>query len=208
MAELDDEALSFMNNKSSQSNLSEYSNIKFGGKRHTKVSKSYKQSRDARYISDEPERFIQYIESRKNEFTTEEKAKQVIEEMFLSDTSLNNLLGGLKSRGVIDREINALINTSQVQGWFNYKAIARQLKLSHKSFKTKYIKYIDPLKLKEAQVQVKRKNGRKLNINELFMQERDGVIKGKATKGYLSPVKINKKIVIRYRDQKGRVIKT
>jgi hypothetical protein len=207
MAKLDDDALDFMNNKGSDSSLAAHSDIQFGGKRRTAISSTSRQHRQASYISDDPERLIQYIEHRKDEFVTEEQAMDVIRETFMSDNSLRHLLKGLQDRGVESRELKSLLKTDQVQGWFTYKNIARRLGMTPTSFK-KYLNNIDPRRFAVAQQRLRRDRRQSVTAAEIFIAERQGRVKGQLVTGRLSQVKINSRIVIRYRDAKGRFIKT
>jgi hypothetical protein len=207
MSELDNEAMRFMENRrGNQAVLLDYPSIQSGGKRHTKIARSVRQSKNSDYISDEPERFIEYIESRKDEFTTEEKGKQIIEEMFKSDNSLANLLNGLENRGVKDRELNAIINTKQVQGWLGYKKIARNLHIKTKTFK-RYLRFIDSNKLEKENNNISKNKRYKIDINKLFYTERAGIFKNKQVVGKLTIIKRNSKNIISYKDAKGRFIK-
>ena len=147
--QLDTEALSFMQSRQAQFPSSKpirNLNVTYGGKRHTNIPKKEWQAKTYKYISDEPERFVQYIEELRGDFTTEEKAKQAIIKKFHDDMSLRNLLDGLQRHGVTEREINALIRTKSVQEWLGYPSLARRLKTSLKTL---------------------RKQDKNINVNEL-----------------------------------------
>jgi hypothetical protein len=210
--ELDREALQFLESKQMRDDFRTSnklhqitSNVNYGGKR-TLISDKKRQSREAAYISDEPERFEQYIDDLKDKFITEEQAKELIEKKWKNDPSLSNLLEGLKERGVFDRELNALLNTPNVQKWFQYENIAKRLKMSTKSFK-KSSASIDIEKLKQIKKQIEQKPRKVIKAKDLFFEMRRGTVKGQEVQGNRSVVKIYSKNVVRYRDNKGRFIK-
>ena len=149
--------------------------------------------------------------------------------------SLRNLLDGLQRHGVTEREINALIRTKSVQEWLGYPSLARRLKTSLKTLRkqdkninvNELQRVLDRLqKNREAKKKLEtlkkqrasradiervrqtiRRTSAKVTPSELFYETKRGKVKGKEVVGKLSPVKIFSKVVVRYRDAKGRFIK-
>jgi hypothetical protein len=203
--ELDNEGYNFISQQQvtlpSQQNT--FKNIHFGGKaRRTKIPKRAVMARGKTYISDEPERFIQYIEkyNLKNQLSTEADAINLIADRWHDkDKSLAHLIDGLRKEGVLQRELGALVNTRQVQGWFKYRIIARRIGMKTKVLK-KYEKATNPSVLDDL---LKRfTEGKKAPVDReaLFYKTKQGTIKGKQIIGELVFVKINNRTIPRYRD--------
>jgi hypothetical protein len=221
--QLDIEAMQFMSSGTPiKSQTSAFNDIQLdlGGKRiKTRVPSRTIQSNSKRYISDEPERFVQYIEKIKDKFTTPENAKKAIKALWKKDKSLDHLLhanGAIVPSGkhIEERELNALLNVPKVKKWFKYGVVAKKLGVKPKVF-DKLSKAIDEDKLKtllnkienysKAHPKARKTSGITLKESQgIFKKRVVGTMKGKETEGVLTFAKIFSRKVPQYKDPKTK----
>jgi len=182
----------------------------YGGKRHTTIPRGQIQARTGRYISDEPERFEQYIQDIKKDFVYEEQALLLIEAKFNKDSSLKHLIDFFKSEGTIQRELGSIIQLPSVQNSFNYKLIAKRIGMRTKEFEKQKanMNMNELMKLLERLGTARDKKKVKPELDKLFVKQKTGTVKGTNTTGQYTSFKIFSKTIVRYRDAKGHFIKT
>jgi len=208
--DLDREALAFMQERNPSFNnrpLSYTPQSQTGGKLRTNVSKRESMARDKTYISDEPERFEQYIEDIKGEFTDVAQARDKIIDKWRRDSSLSNLMDKLSEYGVLDRELDALINLESVKRQMADVNVAKRLRQSPKRFRKNIMPFVIQDRLLQAfrLLQVDRRA--RFGVLDIVRERQTGTIRGEQVEGRATTHKLGKSQIVVYRDNKGRFIK-
>lgn len=208
--DLDREALAFMQERNPSFNnrpLSYTPQSQTGGKLQTSISKKERMARNKTYISDEPERFEQYIDDIKSEFTDVAQARDKIINKWSRDSSLSNLLKGLADAGVLERELDSLINLGRVSQQMADVNVAKRLRQSPKRFRKNIMPFVIQDRLLQAfrLLQVDRRA--RFGVLDIVRERQTGTIRGERVEGRATTHKLGKSQIVVYRDNKGRFIK-
>jgi hypothetical protein len=208
--DLDREALAYMQERNPSFNDRPFSynpQPQSGGKIRTAIPKKEKMARDKTYISDEPERFEQYIEDIKPTFTDVDTARDRIIQKWTRDSSLSNLLKGLENAGVLERELNSLINLESVKRQMADVQVAKRLRLSPKRFRKNIMPFVISTRLTDAFMQIQRDRRATINVLDLVRPRQSGTIRGQTAEGRATTHRLGRSQIVVYRDNKGRFIK-
>jgi hypothetical protein len=217
MDELDKEALDYLHEKNAtfaqQIPSDRLKAIASGGKRgtaKTTIPDKKRQAHTGTYISDEPERFIKYIDKLKGQFITEEQAVDKIKKEFEHDTSLKHLIDGLIEKfgdNHMRKEVASIVNTEEIKKWFNYAQVAKRLKIPLNEFQKRVLPHASKEKLFYFNHQIATKQKVRLRYEDLFVKRKDGTVKGERVNAVRTSHKLYSKKVVVYRDAKGRFAK-
>jgi hypothetical protein len=217
MDELDKEALDYLHEKNAsfaqQIPSDRLKAIASGGKRGTAKTTIPDKKRQARlgiYISDEPERFIQYIQNLKGKFLSEEDGIDKIKAEFKKDTSLAHLIDGLIDYGGeahMRKEVASILQTEQIKAWFNYALVAQRLRIPLNEFQKRVLPHASKEKLFYFNHQIAANQKVRLRYEDLFVSRKEGTVKGEKVNAVRTSHKLYSKKVVVYRDAKGRFAK-